>query len=212
MKVLVVDDHPLVRAGLLSLISMEEHIECIGAAGNCAEALKILKNCKPDIVTVDLRLGDESGFDVIQNIYKVHTDCRFIVLTSSVKASDFRRAKEAGAYGYVLKEALPEELLHAIRLVYNGRRYYDPGMLEIMMNQQESPHQTLLQELTPKEIEVLAKLGMGLSNKEIAKVLFISENTVKKHVSQVLDKLHLTDRTQAALFANAKGLARYEFA
>ena len=110
---------------------------------------------------------------------------------------DFRRARELGVDGYVLKEAFPEELIAAIRLVYRGRKYYDPSMVDLVMNKDEDD--SLIEQLTPRELEVLRALGEGLNNKDIAKKLFITEYTVKKHVSQILAKLDLTGRTQAAL-------------
>jgi len=128
------------------------------------------------------------------------------VLTSSVNEYDFKKADDAGAYGYVLKEALPEELLYAISLVNKGRKYYDPGIIGKMMS--PSSQDDWLDELTPREKDVLLALGQGMCNKEIAKKLYITEYTVKKHVSQILAKLDMTDRTQAALYAQAKGLVK----
>ena len=207
--ILIVDDHPLVRTGLISLFSFEEDLSCIGEAATNEEALQVIIEKKPDIVLVDLRLGNESGFDLVEKVSsKKETHSKFIVLTSSAHLADFQKAKDVGAYGYILKEALPEELLFAIRLVSSGRKYYDPGIMELMMG--DSEEEDYISSLTPKEMEVLRELGSGLSNKEIASKLFISENTVKKHVSQVLDKLQLADRTQAALFANVKGLATFK--
>lgn len=205
--ILIVDDHPLVRTGLVSLFSFEEDLSCIGEAATNDEAFQVVIEKKPDIVLVDLRLGNESGFDLVEKSKNV-SDCKFIVLTSSAHLADFQKAKEVGAHGYILKEALPEELLFAIRLVSSGRKYYDPGIMELIMG--DSEEEDTISSLTPKEMEVLRELGTGLSNKEIASKLFISENTVKKHVSQILDKLQLADRTQAALFANVKGLAAYK--
>jgi two-component system nitrate/nitrite response regulator NarL len=209
IKILIVDDHPLVRQGLMSLLSLEEDLSLIGEAANNNEAFQIILKKKPDVVLVDLRLGKESGFDLIDKISSMDIQpCKFIVLTSSAHLADFQKAKKRGAHGYILKEALPEELLHAIRLISTGRKYYDPGIMEMVMQVEieENSHNTL----TPKELEVLQELGIGLSNREIASKLFISENTVKKHVSQILEKLNLSDRTQAALFANVKGIATYK--
>lgn len=208
-NILIVDDHPLVRQGLVSLFSFEEDLSCIGEACNNKEALQLMVEKKPDIVLVDLRLGNESGFDFVEKVsYMDNLNCKFIVLTSSAHLADFQKAKEVGAHGYILKEALPEELLYAIRLVSSGRKYYDPGIMELVLGVDEDEH--LINSLTAKEMEVLRELGTGLSNRGIASKLFISENTVKKHVSQILEKLNLADRTQAALFANVKGVATYK--
>ncbi|MGF3105775.1 response regulator [Rossellomorea sp. DUT-2] len=207
-KVLVVDDHALVRKGLISLLTLEEDLESVGEAFDTETGLRMIENEKPDIVLVDLRLGKESGLDMIRKAAGMDVECKFIILTSSAQPSDLQKAKEITS-GFVLKEALPEELLYAIRLVANNRKYYDPGLLEIMITAGNREEIQSINELTPKEGEVLRELGMGLSNKEIARNLFITENTVKKHVSQILDKLDLADRTQAALFANIKGIAQF---
>jgi two-component system nitrate/nitrite response regulator NarL len=119
---------------------------------------------------------------------------------------DFLKAEEVGVDGYVLKEALPEELLYAIKIVSQGRKYYDPTLLELKMKETANDP---INELTPREQDVLMALGEGLPNREIAKRLFITEYTVKKHVSQILSKLELADRTQAALFASSRGLAGF---
>lgn len=207
-SIFIVDDHPLVRTGLISLFSFEEDLCFIGEAASNEEALKEIIEKKPDIVLVDLRLGNESGFDLVKKVSSTNvSECKFIVLTSSAHLADFQKAKDVGAHGYILKEALPEELLFAIRLVSSGRKYYDPGIMELVMG--DSEEADYISSLTPKELEVLRELGSGLSNREIASKLFISENTVKKHVSQILDKLQLSDRTQAALFANVKGIAKF---
>jgi DNA-binding NarL/FixJ family response regulator len=195
---MIVDDHPLVRKGLISVLSLENNIEVIGEASNNNDAIKFITDKKPDIALVDLRLGNENGLYIIDYFNKKNTECKFMILTSSANEWDFKKAQELGAQGYILKEALPEELIYAIQLVARGRKYYDPGILDEIMNE------SLLGELSEREQEVLMSLGEGLSNKEIAEKLFISIFTVKKHVSQVLEKLDLADRTQAALYIQSK--------
>lgn len=190
---MIVDDHPLVRQGLASLISMEGDMELIGECSNVEEALLMIDEKKPDVAIIDLKLGKESGLDIV-SAEKEHI-CKYVILTSSAAYADFKKSEELNVDGYVLKEALPEELLYALRLVNKGRRYYDPVLLEYKLQEGSN-------NLTLREKEVLQKLGQGLNNHEIADELFISENTVKKHVSQILAKLNLHDRTQAALHAN----------
>lgn len=207
MKIVIVDDHPLVRRGLASVISMQPNVRFAGEATNGREALDVIKETKPDIVLIDLKLVDESGLDVIKAARAHGIVSKFILLTSSASREDFLRAEEVMVDGYVLKEALPEELLFAIQLVHKGRKYYDPGLMEEKMRINGS---SSTDELTPKEKEVLIELGQGACNREIASRLFISEFTVKKHVSQILAKLQVNDRTQAALYANAIGLTKYE--
>lgn len=209
MKVVIVDDHPLVRKGLTSILALDESMEVLGEATNSREAMELFNSLRPDLALVDLRLANESGLDLITKAMKQGIECKFVVLTSSIEEKDFIRAKETGVDGYVLKEAFPEELIHALKVVGKGRKYYDPGVLDLAMRSGEAVDNGELEQLTPKEKEVLIELGKGHSNKEISKTLFITEYTVKKHVSQILAKLGLVDRTQAALYANAKGLVTY---
>lgn len=202
MNIVIVDDHPLIRQGLIAVISVEGDMNLIGEAANGDEAVETIMRTKPDIALVDLRLMDMSGLDIVKKCMAKVPACKYIILTSSVDQEDFRRARELGVDGYVLKEAFPEELISAIRLVYRGRKYYDPSMVDLMMNKDENDFR--IEQLTSREFEVLRALGEGLKNKDIAKKLFITEYTVKKHVSQVLAKLDLADRTQAALYAQEK--------
>ncbi|MDR3541173.1 MAG: response regulator transcription factor [Desulfosporosinus sp.] len=202
MNIVIVDDHPLVLQGLTAVISVEGDMNLIGEAANADEAVEIITRTKPDIALVDLRIMDVSGLDIVKVCMEKVPTCKYIILTYSVEQEDFRRARELGVDGYVLKEAFPEELISAIRLVSRGRKYYDPSMVDLMMNKDESDSN--IEQLTPRELEVLSALGEGLNNKSIAKKLFITEYTVKKHVSQVLAKLNFTDRTRAALYAMEK--------
>lgn len=210
MTVVLIDDHPLIRRGLNSLFSLNGSLEVLGEATNRREAIELLKAVKPDIAIVDLRLGEESGIELITEAIRVGIVCKFVILTSSTNEEDFKKAKEIGVAGYLLKEALPEELLHALQMIKKGRKYYDPTVLDLMMKEKNLPDEDgHIEQLTPKEKEILIELGKGHSNKEISKTLYITEFTVKKHVSQVFAKLGLADRTQAALYANAKGLVKY---
>lgn len=172
---------------------MESDMELIGECSNVQEALTMIDEKKPDLAIIDLKLGKESGLEIV-SADKEHK-CKYVILTSSAAYADFKKSEEVNVDGYVLKEALPEELLYALRLVGRGRKYYDPVLLEYKLQEGND-------NLTLREKEVLQKLGQGLNNQEIADELFISENTVKKHVSQILAKLNLHDRTQAALYAN----------
>lgn len=210
MKVVIVDDYPLVIKGLTSLFSQDDSIEVLGEATNSKEALNLFKTVRPDAAIVDLRLGDESGLELIIEAIRQGATCKFVILTSSTEEADFKQAKELGVVGYILKEALPEELLQALFIISKGRKYYDQRVLEVVMKSRNPLKvKGYVEKLTPKEKEVLIELGKGLSNKEISKILYITEYTVKKHVSQVLAKLDLADRTHAALYANATGLVRY---
>ncbi|MHB1453823.1 MAG: response regulator [Saccharofermentanales bacterium] len=201
MHLIVVDDHPLVRQGLKSVLSLESNLIFSGEASNNKDAVALIRTVHPDLVLLDIRLSNENGFDVIEYCNKANIICKFLVLTSSADGRDFRNAKELGAQGYILKEAMPEDLIYAIHLVGRGKKYYDPKIMEEIMG--DAGRLAESEELTDRELEVLASLGEGLCNKEIADRLFISIFTVKKHVSQILAKLDLADRTQAALYAQS---------
>lgn len=210
MKIVIIDDHPLVRKGLASIFTLDGTMEVLGEAMNGKEAMELFNTFAPDLALVDLRLGVESGLDLITKAINQDITCKFVVLTSSTEEEDFKRAKEIGVDGYISKEALPEELIHALQIIGKGRKYYDPSVLDLIMNSSTPSEQQLsIEQLTPKEKEVLQELGKGFSNKEISRSLYISEYTVKKHVSQILSKLELADRTHAALYANAIGLVSY---
>lgn len=210
MKVVIIDNHSLIRRGLNSLFSLSGFIEVLGEATNRREAIELLKTVNPDIAIVDPRLGAESGIELIIEARRVGITSKFVILTSLLNGEDFKKAKELGVAGYLLKESLPEELLHALKMIGRGRKYYDPAIFDLTTKEKNhSAVEGNFEQLTPKEKEILIELGKGHSNKEISKTLYITEFTVKKHVSQVFAKLGLADRTQAALYANAKGLVKY---
>ncbi|ERI92098.1 putative response regulator protein VraR [Clostridiales bacterium oral taxon 876 str. F0540] len=199
MKLLVVDDHPLVRKGLLSTLALEEGVEQIQEASNVEEAMIMLVKLNPDISMVDLRLGKEDGLEIVSRAKKKALKTKFIILTSSSRKEDFLKAQEAGVDGYLLKEAYTEDIIYALHVVSRGKKFFDAEMLQYKMS---SSQKDTLYELTEREKDVLEELGKGLSNTQIAKKLYISENTVKKHISNILSKLGLNHRTEAALYIN----------
>jgi len=203
VKLLLVDDHPLVAQGLQAVLKHEDGFELAGYATSGVEALRLLEETGPDMVLVDLRLPGESGLDIIRSIKDRRPTSKCVILTSFSTLGEVKAALEMGVDGYVLKDALPQELLSALKLIASGRKHYDPKAMEVVVQSHgESP----LSLLTEREIEVLRELAGGHSNKEIGERLFIAENTVKKHVSSILVKLDLNDRTQAALLAVKEGL------
>lgn len=200
MKILVVDDHPLVRKGISSTLSFEEDVETILEASNIEQAIEVLTFKKPNLAIVDLNLGKEDGLEIIRRARRSGISTKFIILTSSIRKEDYLRSEELGVDGYILKEAFAEDILYAIHVVLRGKKFIDPEV--IRYKTQNSVEDEYLKDLTPRESDVLVELGKGLSNFEIARELFISENTVKKHVSNILSKLELNHRTQAALLVN----------
>ncbi len=197
MKILIVDDHPLVRKGIISILSFDENIKEILEASNIEDAMELIKSQDPMLAIIDLNLGKKDGLEIVSKAKQIDVKTKFVILTSSVKKEDYMRAKEINVDGYILKEAFAEDILYAIHVVIRGKKFIDPEILqyEVKRNLQDE----FLSELTTREQDVLIELGQGLSNYEIAKKLFISENTVKKHVSNILSKLELDHRTQAAL-------------
>jgi DNA-binding NarL/FixJ family response regulator len=210
VNMIILDDHPLVRQGIRTVISSENKINIVGEASNAKEALKLMAQTQPDLALVDLNLGEDNGLDFIQYARSLGYNCKYLILTSSATSSELRLAQSIGVEGICLKEALPEDLLYAVDVVARGRKYYDPAFMDSLMDVAPTTGELAFAELTPKELEVLISLGKGRSNKEIAGELFITEFTVKKHVSQILSKLSLADRTQAALYALSKGLVQFE--
>ncbi|NLC67739.1 MAG: response regulator transcription factor [Clostridiaceae bacterium] len=200
MKLLVVDDHPLVRQGIRSILSSNKYISELLEADSISGALEIIANKRPNIVLVDLKLGSQNGFDLVEKAKESNSDAKFIILTSYLLQEDFLRGEKIGVEGYILKEAFAEDILYAIRLVQRGKKYYDPAI--IGQRDKMNEEGLLLSTLTERESEVLREIGKGMTNEAIAKKLFISEHTVKKHVSSILSKLGLSHRTEAALFVN----------
>jgi DNA-binding NarL/FixJ family response regulator len=208
MKIIVVDDQTLVRKGVISILSLQDTLEVSGEAINKQDALILIQRERPDLAIIDFHLGRDCGLEVIVEARQVGTTCKFAILTYSKDLKSFERAKELDVDGYISLNAQPEELIYAIQVIQKGRKYYDPDIVDLLMNTQKAPwvDNKLMERLTSKEREVLKKIGMGFSNRQISESLFITENTVKKHVSHVLSKLSLGDRTQAALFASQVGL------
>lgn len=201
LKVVIVDDHPLARKGISLILSDDKDINSISEAANARDAVKIIEKEKPDIAIVDLKLGKDDGIELIERSKKISSTTKCIILSSFISAEEFASAEKAGADGYLLKDAYADDILYAVNLVKRGKKYYAP---EIIARCSSGSVGKQVCQLTLREKEVLNELESGFSNEEIAKKLFITENTVKKHVSSILAKLNLKNRTQAAAFANKK--------
>lgn len=209
IRVLTADDHAVVREGLRALIDTEPGMVLVGEAADGAEAVRKARGLDPDVVLLDLVMPKKSGIDAIGDIKQAAPSARILVLTSFAEDDKVFPAIKAGAHGYLLKDTSPDELLRAIRDVHRGEPSMHPTIArKLMLELQRSSDLPPTQEpLTEREAEVLSLVAQGLTNQDIADRLFVSERTVRTHVSNVLSKLHLANRTQAALYALRKGLA-----
>jgi len=198
IRVLLVDDHAVVREGLRAFLELQPDIVVVGEADGGETALAVAAKLKPDVVLMDLVMPDGDGITALRHLREESPDVRVLVLTSYIDDAQVFGAIQAGAAGYQLKDIQPEALADAIRDVHNGRPALHPeAQTRLMHRTSGQPGSTL----TPRERDVLRLLAEGFANKEIARRLFVSEKTVKTHVSSILQKLGVQDRTQAALAA-----------
>jgi len=200
IRVLCVDDHPIVREGLASILALQTDMEMIGAAGSGAEALEFFRKVQPDITLVDLRLPDMSGHELTRQILAQSSNARVIVLTSFEGDADIERALAAGARGYVVKGMVREGLLGAIRAVHAGKKHVHGPVAEKLAEHLGS------EKLSARELQVLREMAAGKRNKEIGAELSIAEDTVKMHVKNILEKLQVSDRTEAVTVALRRGI------
>jgi DNA-binding NarL/FixJ family response regulator len=212
IRLLVVDDHPVVREGLRSFLGTRDGLEVVGEAADVEGAVAAARDLAPDVVLLDLVMPGGGGVAALPQLLALSPAPRVIVLTSFGADEQALAAVRAGAAGWLGKDVPPGELESAIRTVHRGGSVFDPAVAPRLLAEVSHPNDASpgLDQLTAREREVLALLGEGLSNKDLAARLFVAEKTVKTHVSAVLSKLHLTDRTQAALFAVRHGLVEPE--
>jgi DNA-binding NarL/FixJ family response regulator len=201
-RIVIVDDHPVVRQGLQIFLDRQDDVEVVGQAGSIGEALSLVSRVAPDLVLLDLQLPDRHGLQAIPDLLAIDPAPIIVVLTSFVDDDSVRRAIRLGASGYLAKHADPGSLVDGIRAALRGELPLDPSATRALAVQRRDP----IDQLTPREREVLEHLAQGRSNRTIAETLFITEKTVKTHVSAVLAKLGVVDRTQAALYARDHGL------
>lgn len=201
--VLIVDDHRVVRQGLRDFLELQDDIEIIGEAASGEEGVKIARDTLPDVVLQDLVLPGIDGIEATRQIKAVSPSTRVIVLTSFADGDKVFPAIKAGAISYLLKDVQPEELARAIRAAQRNEAVLHPEVAIKLMKEFNAPRppENQVEQLTEREMDVLRLIARGKSNKEIADALIISEKTVKTHVSNILSKLHLADRTQAAIYA-----------
>jgi len=214
IKIVIVDDHVLFREGLASILQQEHEIQVVGMAGTAQEAVDMACELKPDIVLMDFSLPDGSGPEATRSILQKTPNCKVVFVTMSERDEDLFAAIRSGAVGYLLKNMTPARLIASLRSVQRGEAAISRSMtlrlMKAFSRTQEAPSgvKPALAKLTARERDILAVLGSGKSNLEIAAELFISENTVKYHVHSILEKLHLNDRREAARFAKEHGLGK----
>ena len=204
IRVLVVDDHGVVREGLRTFLLLQDGIEVVGEATDGSEAVAAAAQLEPDVVLMDLVMPVLDGVEAMRRIRESRPQTRVIVLTSFTDDDKLLAAVRAGAAGYLLKTAPPQEVVRAIRAAHAGDAVLDPSAAGRLLEALAGPREP--QPLTPREREVLTLLSRGMTNKRIAGELGVSEKTVKTHVGRILSKLGVTDRTQAALYAVRAGL------
>ena len=212
IKLLIVDDHAVVRQGLRGFLELTEEFEVVAEGANGLEAVTLAQELQPDVVLMDLIMPEMDGIEATRRIKLANPDMKVLILSSFGDENNVLPAIQAGALGYILKDIDPEELADAIRKTAQGKTQLDPEIANLLISHMQNDSKDdkqanqKLSELTSREVEVLIQIGRGLSNKEIASELSISQMTVKTHVSNLLSKLHLADRTQAAIFSIRQGL------
>jgi two-component system, NarL family, response regulator len=202
IRILIVDDHPVVRAGLTSMLATQPELEVVGSASSGEEALAMLGETAPDLILLDLRMPGMDGLSTLRALGKRPAAPKTIVLTSFETDEDIYRAVQAGARGYLLKNTQQQEIVDAIRAVHAGKRHIPPRIAARLADRMTRSN------LTARELEILEMLSKGLTNKQIGVALGISDNTARNHVNSIIEKLEVSDRTEAATAAIEQGIIR----
>lgn len=203
IRILLVDDHIVLRMGLVTATNGESDMQIVGEAENGAEALEVYRSTLPDVVVLDLRMPEMSGIETIRSLKKEHPSVRILVFSNYASGDEVLQAFREGAMGFVIKEMPLEQLLTGIRKVYTGEQFMPPEVSTRVSSR-------VVSQLSPRELEVLSHVAQGLSNKEIASKLNLVEGTVKVHLTNILSKLGVSDRTQAILAAVKRGIISIE--
>jgi len=208
IKLLIVDDHPIVRKGLRDLMELTADIQVVGEAANGDEAIEIARAVRPEVVLLDLVMPGLGGIEIIKILKADHPNIRILVLTSYSEDAMIISAVRAGAIGYLLKDSSPQDVVRAVHEVYHGESFLHPAIARKLIQEINQPGQAEVEPgiLTNRETEILCLVAGGMTNQEIADRLVIARKTVITHVSNMLTKLHLENRTQLALYAVEKGL------
>jgi NarL family two-component system response regulator LiaR len=209
IRVFIAEDHPIVRRGIRDLLETEADIQVVGEADNGRDAVSEVEELQPDVVLMDLLMPEMDGIEAIRQLRERSPAVRFLVLTSFATDDKVFPAIKAGALGYLIKDTAPEDLVQAIHQVYRGEPSLQAAIAQKVLSEISSPAKgpPSAEPLTAREVEVLKYIAQGLNNQEIAEALVISVATVYTHVSNILSKLHLASRTQAALYALREGYA-----
>lgn len=211
IKVLLVDDHEMVRIGLAAVLDTEDGIEVVGEASNGQEGIRLAQAYNPDVVLMDLVMDGMDGVETTRQLMELQPDCKVVVLTSYIDDSKIYPVIEAGAFSYLLKTSRASEIADAIRAAARGQSVLEQQVAAKMMNRFREPKKAekkpLHEDLTDREMEVLMLLAKGKSNQDIADELFIGIKTVKYHITNIFAKLEVEDRTQAAIYAHRHGVA-----
>lgn len=209
IRIVIADDHPIVRRGLRTVISTQTDMELVGEAENGKQVVQVVNVVMPDLVIMDLQMPVQDGIAAIRDLEEAGSTARIVVLTSFPDDARVIAAIKAGATALLLKDSSPKELLDAIRRAHRGESVLYPIIATKVLLEIKQPSKlpSDMEPLTPREMQVLGFLALGMTNSEIAEQLNVSVRTVNTHVRTILDKLHLTNRTQAALFAKSKGIA-----
>lgn len=200
IRILIVDDHPVVRAGLSSMLATQPGIDVVGSASSGEEALEMVRRDMPDLLLLDLRMPGMSGIDTLLALKAMKASARVIILTSFEMDENIYRAVQAGALGYLLKDTSQSQMLEAINTVHSGRRYI-PSQIAARLAER-----MMRSNLTAREMEILEMLAKGLTNKQIGTALSISDNTVRNHVNSIMEKMEVSDRTEAVAVAIQQGI------
>jgi len=213
IHVLIVDDHTVVRDGLNALLAAEPGMEVVGSAADGIEAVRLAQELNPDVILLDLVMPRMDGVQATIEIKRNNPDARILVLTSFAENHQVFSAIKSGAIGYMMKDTSSEELIQAIRDTYHNKPALQPEIARKLMRdiQNQAGQESLVNTLTEREIEILQQVALGKTNQEIADELFLSERTVRTHITNILAKLRLSNRTQAALYALREGIAHMRY-
>ncbi len=208
IRIIVIDDESVVRDGVVTILSFQEDMKVVGEGADGVKAVELARQLKPDVVLLDMVMPKQNGLETIPKIKDVSPSSRILVLTSFAESDRVYQSIKAGALGYLLKDATRAQLLQAIRDVSNGQASIHPSIAMKVIHEIDHPSELMYtaDPLTPRELETLKLIARGLSNQEIAEELVVHERTVAKYVSSILNKLHVNNRTQAALYAVREGL------